>query len=120
MKILNIFNFWKLYPKHKPEKSGWYICSIRYGHEKSQAYVMDLWYDLDKDTWFDNRRRDVYSTYKVYGYSDITNKFDKRIYSDHLCIREDLYAWKRMPKLCKRYPRDNLGYISDKIDRQEA
>ena len=61
-----------------------------------------------------------YSTYKVYGHSDITNKFDKRIYSDHLCIREDVYAWKRMPKLCKRYPRDNFGYISDKLDGQEA
>ena len=37
-----MFNLWRSYPKHKPKEKGWYICSIRYGEEPGEAYVMDL------------------------------------------------------------------------------
>ena len=56
---------WKPYPKHRPKKRGWYICSIRYGEDPRQAYVMDLFWDEKTEQWKDNRRLDVYNTYKV-------------------------------------------------------
>ena len=50
-----MFNRWKVYPKHIPKKRGWYICSIRYGEEPGQAYVMDLFWDEKTLRWKDNR-----------------------------------------------------------------
>ena len=71
-----MFNRWKSYPKYKPSKRGWYICSIRYGEEPGQAYVMDLFWDENEEKWKDNRRLDVYYTYedvplKIFYPSDI-------------------------------------------------
>lgn len=94
-----MFNRWKPYPKNKPNKRGWYICSIRYGEEKEQAYVMDLFWDEEREVWKDNRRQDVYNTYDVFGYNDETGLQDKRMYKDHLCVRDDVIAFKRMPKI---------------------
>lgn len=100
-----MLNMWKPFPKHKPKKSGWYICSIRYGEEKGQAYVMDLWWDTEKEIWKDNRRLDVYSTYEVYGYGwcdpDTGVAPKVRMYSDNLCIRNDVIAFKHPPKIYK-------------------
>ena len=90
-----MFNRWKPYPKYKPLKRGWYICSIRYGEEPGQAYVMDLFWDEKEEKWKDNRRLDVYNTYEVYGYNDETHLIDKRMYKDNLCYRNDVIAFKK-------------------------
>ena len=94
-----MFNRWKPYPKYKPSKGGWYICSIRYGEEPGQAYVMDLFWDEKEEKWKDNRRLDVYNTYEVYGYNDETHLMDKRMYKDNLCYRNDVIAFKKIPRI---------------------
>ena len=96
-----MFNMWKPYPKNKPKKRGWYICSIRYGEDPCQAYVMDLFWDEKMEQWKDNRRLDVYNTYKVYGYNNETRLEDKRIYKDNVCFRTDVIAFKKLPKIYK-------------------
>lgn len=96
-----MFNLWKPYPNNKPKKRGWYLCSIRYGEEKDQAYVMDLFWDDGNETWKDNRRLDVFNTYNVYGYNDKTKIQDLKMYRDNLCIRKDVIAFKRLPKIYK-------------------
>ena len=94
-----MFNRWKPYPKYKPSKRDWYICSIRYGEEPGQAYVMDLFWDEKEEKWKDNRRLDVYNTYEVYGYNDETHLIDKRMYKDNLCYRNDVIAFKKIPRI---------------------
>lgn len=94
-----MFNRWKPYPKYKPKEKGWYVCSIRYGEEKEQAYVMDLFWDDEKELWKDNRRINVFKEYDVFGYNDETGMQDKKMYSDNHCIRNDVIAFKRLPKI---------------------
>ena len=101
-----MFNRWKPFPKYKPKEKGWYICSIRYGEDPEQAYVMDLWWDDKREVWQDNRRLDVYQTYEVYGYgfgnTDILGlPIKKRMYHDNLCERDDVIAFKKPPKIYK-------------------
>lgn len=93
--VVNMFNFWKPYPKHKPKERGWYICSIRYGEEKSHAYVMDLFWDEKREVWKDNRRLNVFGMYEVNGYET------KNMAYDNLCFRNDVIAFKKMPKIYK-------------------
>ena len=96
-----MFNRWKPYPKHKPKKRGWYICSIRYGEDKGQAYVMDLFWDEVRQVWKDNRRLNVFQEYEVYGYgsSIIDTPIKKQLWTDRLCERDDVIAFKRLPKI---------------------
>lgn len=98
-----MFNRWKPYPKYKPEKRDWYICSIRYGKDPDQAYVMDLFWDDRREVWKDNRRINVFQEYDVYGYGmDIRgNNVKKQLYYDNLCERDDVIAFKKMPKIYK-------------------
>lgn len=93
--LKKLFNRWRPYPKYKPDSDGWYICSIKYGDRDSQEYVMDLWYDVVNDKWKDNRRQDVYNCYTV------TNYEGNKMYSDNLCIRKDVIAFKNIPKTYK-------------------
>jgi len=96
-----MFNRWKPYPKHKPKKRGWYICSIRYGEEPGQAYVMDLFWDEVREVWKDNRRSNVFQEYEVYGYgvNIIEQPIKKQIWHDKLCERDDVIAFKKLPKI---------------------
>lgn len=97
-----MFNRWKPYPKYKPKKQGWYICSIRYGEEEGQAYVMDLWWNEKLERWQDNRRINVFQLYEVFGYGKKINRNEKmRIYYDNTCYRNDVIAFKRLPKIYK-------------------
>ena len=98
-----MFNRWKPYPKHKPKEKGWYQCSIRYGEEKGEAYVMDLWWDDKREVWKDNRRLDVYQTYEVYGWGNsiIDTPVKQRIWRDNLCERDNVVAFKKLPKIYK-------------------
>lgn len=94
-----MFNRWKPYPQNKPEERGWYVCSIRYGEEKEQAYVMDLFWDDGRKLWKDNRRINVFNEYDVLAYNDETGMKDKKMYSDNLCIRNDVIAFKKLSKI---------------------
>lgn len=96
-----MFNRWKPFPKYEPKDKGWYICSIRYGEEPSQAYVMELWWDDIRQVWKDNRRLNVFQEYEVYGYgSDIIGGIiKKQLYHDNLCERNDVIAFKKVPKI---------------------
>lgn len=98
-----MFSRWKPYPKNEPKEKGWYICSIRYGEEPEQAYVMDLWWDSTTRVWKDNRRLNVFQEYEVYGYGkNIIDKPVKQIlYNDNLCYRGDVIAFKKLPKIYK-------------------
>lgn len=98
-----MFNNWKPYPKCKPKENGWYCCSIRYGKDSDEAYVMDLWWDAKNKLWKDNRRLNVFHTYDVYGYGDSANdKTEKiKLYKDNLCVRNDVIAFKKLPKIYK-------------------
>ena len=64
---------------------------------------MDLWWDDTARVWRDNRRLNVYETYEVFGWvSSITDTpVKKRIYGDGLCIRNDVVAFKKLPKIYK-------------------
>ena len=98
-----MLNRWKPYPKHKPKKRGWYICSIRYGEEPGQAYVMDLFWNEKLERWQDNRRLDVFQTFEVLGWGeDIRgNNIKKQIYYDNCCYRDDVVAFKKLPTIYK-------------------
>ena len=98
-----MFNKWKPYPKHKPKKRGWYICSIRYGEDKGQAYVMDLFWDDILGRWKDNRRLNVFQEYEVLGYKKDIRDMDlkTRLYFDNLCYRTDVIAFKKLPRIYK-------------------
>ena len=96
-----MLNRWKPYPKYKPKKKGWYQCSIKYGEEQDEAYVMDLLWDDKREAWKDNRRLDVYQTYEVYGWGSniIGQPVKERIWHDNLCERNDVIAFKKLPKI---------------------
>lgn len=97
-----MFNRWRPYPKHKPKKKGWYQCSIQYGKDPDQAYVMDLYWNDKREMFVDNRRFNVFQLYEVYGYGTFNSNVKTRMYSDSTCFREDVIAFKRLPKLYKK------------------
>lgn len=98
-----MFNRWKPFPKYKPKEKGWYQCSIRYGEEPDEAYVMDLWWNDKLEVWKDNRRLHVFEIHEVYGWgTDIRDKpIKERIRYDHLCERDDVIAFRKLPKIYK-------------------
>lgn len=91
-----MLNRWRPYPKYKPKKDGWYICSIKYNDDEDSEYVMDLYYYSRLDEWRDNRRLDVYNSYEVRNYKG------EKMYRDNLCTRKDVIAFKKLPKTYKR------------------
>lgn len=96
--MFNLFNFWKPFPKHKPKKNGWYICSIRYGDEPDQAYVMDLYWYGEVQQWRDNRALNVFTDYYVYDENGIRISREDILSRKSLCVRTDVIAFKKVPK----------------------
>lgn len=93
-----MFNRWRKYPKRKPKKVGWYQCTVRYGSELENSKVMDLYFDtIDGGKWIDDRRQNVFDGYKVYMAGRPAMETN-RIYTDSLCERGFVVAWKNMPK----------------------
>ena len=74
----------------------------KFGEEKEQNYVMDLFWDDEKKLWKDNRRLDVYNMYYVFGYNDETGRQDKKMYRDNLCVRNDVIAFKKLPNVYRK------------------
>jgi len=94
-----MFNFWKPFPKYKPKKSGWYQCSIRYGEDPDQAYVMDLYWYRYKEQWRDNRRLTIFEDYDVYTKEGKLLLCNDIISTHTLCVRKDVIAFKKLPKI---------------------
>ena len=90
-----IFNFWKRYPKRAPMDDGWYLCTLENGR------VMDLYYDWLIKEWIDKRRQSVFNGYKVYKSGKEALDYN-RVYGDANCLRDDVVAWKKLPKAYSR------------------
>lgn len=95
---------WNEFPKKKPQKDGWYQCTVKFLVDEKknqyQSYVMDLYYYVEDDKWRDNRRQEVFNIYEVYGYCEGPNGTTalERVYTGNCCIRDDVIAWKLLPK----------------------
>lgn len=89
-----IFNLWRQYPRRKPKKSGFYLCTI----DKANCYVMQLFYSSNSNKWIDIRRQKVFDGYNVYKVCRAPIQ-ENHVSTDGLCDRtEDVVAWKHMPK----------------------
>lgn len=97
-------NKWFEYPKKKPKKDGWYQCTVDFEFDEvnriRKSYVMDLYYYTETDQWCDNRRQSVFNEYEVYRYckGPNGNAALERVYTGNDCVRNDVIAWKNLPK----------------------
>lgn len=91
-------NRWNDYPSKKPTKLGWYICKVK--REDGKIGFIALFYDDQHDAWVNGSRLSVFQTYEVYKPCKGPDGEDglERIYKDDKCIRDDVVAWKNMPK----------------------
>lgn len=89
MKMI-FFNFWRPTQLFLPKDNGWYQCTMKNG------IVMDLYFDrLDGvPHWIDRRRQQVFDGYKVYKSGREALEYN-RVYTDSLCERENVIAWRR-------------------------
>lgn len=82
---------WHLFKKKKPKKDGWYTCTVEVPGR--QRYVMDLYWYSEIQRFKDNRRQDVFNTYKVFGYKG------NELHTCELCDRtKEVVAWKKRPR----------------------
>lgn len=91
--------FWKRFDKVKPKEDGWYQCSIEFyvTENETQRYIMDLYWYSEAKRFIDNRRKNVFDEYDVYGYGSDNTK--KKLYRDNLVDRTDsVTAWRKVPK----------------------
>lgn len=114
--------FWKRFNKVKPKNSGWYLCTVDIG---SDRYVMDLWWDAAYERFRDNRRRNVFNLYEVYGYGTAENldgsgmPYLERMYKDDLCDRTDeVVAWRKQPRAYMKGFKKMID-ISEPIEEKE-
>ena len=91
-----IFNFWRPTSFFRPKKDGWYQCWIKNGEDSNYDYVMDLYFDTLEHKWLDRRRQSVFNGYKVYKSGREPLDYN-RVYTDNLCERIDVVAWKKKP-----------------------
>lgn len=104
---MSIFNRWRKYPKRKPKNEGCYQCIVKYGlsGQIDNPIVMDLywWYAPDRGgIWIDRRRQNVFDGYKVY----LSNRApidDNRVFQDNCSERIDVVAWRKLPKVPRRW-----------------
>ena len=95
----HLFNTWRPFPKEKPEKDGWYQCTLDDRIPGLPRYVMDLYWCGEVQRFKDNRIQDIFNRYDVYGYNKETHEYDKPMCTNHLCDRTDnVVAWKLMQK----------------------
>lgn len=96
-----IFNFWRRYPKKKPKESGYYLCTTSESqtalYNNSVNFVHTLYYNKREDKWIDISRQTVFEGYVVYKVCRAPIE-ENHVYSDWLCKRGDVIAWKKLPK----------------------
>lgn len=88
-----IFNRWRRYPKRKPRKDGWYLCTVQ--HEFGRGMLV-LYYD-GRDRWENRSRQNVFDGYQVYKVCRVPNA-ETRVWTDGLCEPGNVVAWKKLPK----------------------
>ena len=95
---------WRRFDKCKPEKNGWYQCTICFKFDRAKSgepiydtYVMDLYWYGDTQRFIDNRAKHGFMTYDVYGYTNGSKK-RKLHYSPLIDRTDDVVAWKELPK----------------------
>lgn len=95
-----LFNRWRKYPKRKPKESGVYQCTVQYGYGGMEDHlaILDLRYQKESDKWTDIRRQHVFDGYKVYASCRAPIE-DNRVYTDGLCERIDVMAWRKLPNV---------------------
>lgn len=95
-----IFNRWRKHPKRKPKVSGYYLCTTKEQMSRVDCGYADrfiLHYDVRKDKWIDISRQSVFDGYVVYKVCRAPIE-ENHVYSDGLCERDDVLAWKKLPK----------------------
>ena len=96
-----IINKWRKYPKQKPKKYGKYLCKVLYGSELEHNEVVILTFDtIDGGKWIDENRQSVFDGYKVYISGKVPME-SNRVFTDGLCKRDFVVAWKKLPKAWK-------------------
>ena len=100
-----IFNAWRRYPKKKPKESGWYLVttseSQTFRYENSRSYVRALYYYKPGSYWIDISRQLVFEGYMVYKVCRAPIE-ENHVYTDWLCKRGDVVAWKKLSKKYRR------------------
>ena len=93
-----MINPWRKYPRWKPRKEGYYLCTIKTDMETGYSYVTRLFYDKIHDKWVNNDRLSVFSGYNVYKVCRAPIE-ENRVFGDGLCDRtDDVVYWKKLPK----------------------
>lgn len=97
-----MFNRWRKFPKVKPPKDGWYLCTVEVSGQ--QRYTMNLHWYKDRGIngkFIDNIRANVCESYTVLGYNGdrLTNIGQDRT--------DNVITWKKIPKPYMR------GFIKD-------
>lgn len=92
-----MIKIWWRYPLFKPRKDGSYLCTLNNGR------LMILYYDAIDRKWYDKSRLSVFQGYKVYkqGREPIESN---RVTEDGLCYRDEVIAFKRLPRHAFIFP----------------
>lgn len=120
--IKKLFNLWRRFDKYKPDKDGWYECTVNVGDH--QRYVMQLYYRTNTKKFIDNIRYDMLRSYYVYNedpYSYYIQNCLKvssiwKLQSTRICNLDcidrtkDVVAWKKIPRTYLRG-----GYKNEKF-----
>lgn len=99
-----VFNPWRPCPFWLPKKDGWYRCTVESFENPAERKVIDLYFDASEKVWMDKRRQQVFDGYKVYKSGREALEYN-RVYTDRLCVRNDVVAWRKMEKPCRRFKR---------------
>lgn len=102
---------WIIFDKRKPDKSGWYLCTVEQGSRFNMLLYWDYSHGSGYGRFVDPVRKSVFDTYEVM----VTKKFEEgrqtdaimpdeeymeRIYTDDACDRTNcVIAWKPEPKV---------------------
>lgn len=92
-----MLGFWIPYPLFRPKKAAVYQCTVLYSDDEEKRYVIDLYFDTIEHKWVDKRRQSVFDGYKVYK-SCREPMEHNRVYSDSLCERSNVVAWRKLHK----------------------
>lgn len=90
-----MFNFWRKYPRRKPKFMGYYLCTVDAGPGVGRSVKL-LYFD-DHRKWINKDRQLALDGYQVYKHCRATIQ-ENRVYTDGLCERDDVIAWKKLPK----------------------
>ena len=92
-----IFNRWRRFPRRKPRKDGYYLCTVIHPNDEAVSMLMVLQYNKELKRWKNTYRKSVFDGYVVYKHCRATID-ENRVYSDGLCyLTENVVAWRKLP-----------------------